>query len=95
MNQNTPIGTPALVSAILASVEGTDWPASAEYMVEYRTKCWPCQMGDQFKRYFDTEAEMQIWLAKQAEWASQEGNSMDYSIYQWELGPQYMNSSFY
>lgn len=95
MNLNTPVGIPALTNAILASVEGSEWPASAEYMVEYRTKCWPCQMDEREQCYFDTEADMQSWLAEQAEWARQEGNSMDYSIYQWELGPQYVSSSFY
>jgi hypothetical protein len=95
MTTTSNVGGTALANAIINSVEGTDWPDRAEYLVTYRTQCWPCQMGERLNKHFNTEDALNDWLAEQADWARLDGNSIEFTIYHWDLGPQYLRSGYY
>lgn len=85
----------ALAAAILGNVVGADWPVSAKYMVSYRLKAGSCGYTAETNRYFDDEDALAEWLDDKAVWCSRDGNSMEFSIYEWDLGPQYKCTSFY
>lgn len=84
------------VDAILAdAMEHQDWPDSAVFKVSYRTKCWPCGFGSTHHVYFTTDAELKAWEVEYSKWASQDGNSVEYTSYEWDLGPRVLQHSWF
>lgn len=84
-----------MISAIVSSIEGIEWPLTAEFCVEYQLKCWPMGFDGGHKKYFDTQEDMETWLDSQREWACQEDNEMSYVILKWDLGPTFVTSGHY
>ncbi len=78
-----------LVNAMLAdALEHQDWPDDAVFKISYRTKSWPEQiMGSTHHKYFQTQAEVEAWEEDYASWCRLGGNSMEYTVYEWNLGP--------
>lgn len=67
------------------------WPDEAEFCVEYNLSTWPCgYMHDTFIEFFDSQAELDLWLAKKVEWAKYEDNYVARRVWRWDLGPQHM-----
>lgn len=78
--------------------EGDGWPNDAVFKIEYRETCWP--IGKNYaeppsERYCVDQAEVDAWKEDYSKWASLEGNSVEYTIYRWDLGPVIVESSFY
>ena len=61
-----------------------DWPAGSEYKVTYRSKCWPCEYGDMFTKYFSNADELAAWELDQAQWARLEGNAIQGTVWVWD-----------
>lgn len=84
------------VDYILADArEHQDWPDSAEFKISYRTKCWPCGFDDTRHAYFETPAEVKAWEENYADWARSDGNSVEFTLYQWDLGPNVIKHDWY
>ncbi len=84
------------IDAILADArEHQDWPDDAVFKVNYRTKCWPCGFDDPINKYFQTKAEVEAWEKEYSKWASQDGNSVEYTIYEWDLGPNVIRHNWF
>lgn len=95
ISSNVAWETKRMVKEILNSVEGTEWPPSAEWCVEYRLKTWPLGYDHGHVRYFDTQEEMDEWLDGQREWACLEDNEMTFVILQWDLGPNFVTTGHF
>lgn len=75
--------------------EGTEWPFSAIYRVTYYLRSAPCGFGDRLKVYFDTEEDMNKWLNEQQRWAREEGNAIEFIIYEWYYGPKLVRTDYF
>lgn len=71
------------------------WPDDAVFAVRYKTKCWPCDFDASRMEYFTDEAGLKAWISNYADWARQDGNSVEYAIYEWDLGPNYVRSDWH
>lgn len=84
------------VDAILAdAMENQDWPDNAEFKISYRTKAWPLGYGETRHVYFTSRELMDAWEANYAKWAGQDGNSVEYTVYQWDLGPRVLKHEWF
>lgn len=88
------VGTAELVKASVRP-EGIDWPSSAIYRVTYYLRCAPCGFGDRMKAYFDTEEDMNRWLFEKQLWAREEGNAIEFIIYEWYYGPKLVRTDYF
>lgn len=88
-----------LVDAILAdALSHQEWPDDAMFMVTYRKACWPCGidiLDTPIKKYFSTREALKEWLDEQRLWASLEGNRMEFSVWEWDLGPHFSYSDWF
>jgi len=77
------------IDYILAdALEHQDWPDDAVFKISYRTKSWPEHaMGDTRHVYFTTLADVKAWEEDYASWARLGGNSVEFPLYEWDLGP--------
>ncbi len=80
---------------LVDAMEHQDWPDDAVFKISYRTKCWPCAFDDTIHRYFKTEAEVKAWCSEYSKWASLEGNSVEFTIYEWDLGPKVIRHDWF
>lgn len=85
------------ISNILPKIvsEGDGWPDNAMYKVRYRTKCWPCGYDDWTHVYLADTKELHKWLESYRSWAALEGNSVEYVIFEWMLGEQFLRDGFF
>lgn len=84
------------IDYILADAfEHQDWPDDAVFKISYRTKCWPCGFDDTRHVYFNTRPEVEYWENDYASWARLGGNSVEYTLYEWDLGPNVIKHDWY
>lgn len=88
--------TPFIDVIVADAMDHQDWPDDAVFKISYRTKCWPEQaMGDTRHVYFKTLDEVKAWEDDYASWAGLSGNSVDYTLYEWDLGPNVIKHNWY
>lgn len=76
--------------------EGQGWPADAEYKVSVRHHTWPCGWDKECSdHYFTCKSELDAYIRDQHEWAKCEDNIVQIKVYQWDLGPNYLNTVEY
>lgn len=73
--------------------EGKGWPNDAEFKVEvtYHT----CPQGwdrEVYTHFFTNRAELDSYIKDQHEWARCEDNMVKIKIYNWDLGPNFMET---
>ena len=103
MNKNQTAGQ-QLATAILAvtipnsagAAHAGNWPNSAVFGVSYKChdKQFPQVKHEQHTVYFDNVAELELWLDEKREWikGTDYDFSMNYSVYDWDLGPNFKYS---
>lgn len=65
-----------------------DWPADAVFAIRYRCSTWPCGWQTYYSVEFcKTFDEVYAWVARYRHWARLEDNYFEYSVYEWDLGP--------
>lgn len=72
-----------------------DWPDDAVFAVRYKTKRWPCSYGKVQMAYFNDEDSLNAWIRDSVVWAQHEGNSIQYSVYNWDRGPNYLRCDWH
>ena len=72
---------------------GFTWPDTAEFCVVYNTSTWPCGWSDyNVVRFFDSAEEFKAWLVSNKKWSSYEDNHLAYMAWEWDLGPNLIDS---
>lgn len=88
-----------LIDAIFAdALNDQEWPDEAMFMVSYQKACWPCSidiLDTPIKKYFASRQALTQWLEEQKLWAQLEGNRMEFSVWEWDLGPQFSYSNWF
>ena len=80
-----------MVSAIMSSVEGLDWPPEAVYKMSYRLKCWPTTWS-RHKAFASSKDELREWYASYLDWTKLEDNYFELTgLEEWDLGPNQVN----
>ncbi len=88
--------TPFIDFIVADAMEHQDWPDNAVYKISYRTKSWPEQaMGDTRHVYFETKDQVKYWEKDYASWCSLGGNSVEYTVYEWDLGPNVLKHNWF
>jgi len=73
------------------TTNGQSWPNDAEYCIVYRYRTWPVGYDREWStEFFTNSAEVEAWEKKQREWTKLEDNGIQYSVYEWDLGPHFV-----
>jgi hypothetical protein len=88
--------TPFLTAVLADAMDHQDWPDEAVFKISYRTKSWPeYAMGDTHHKYFTSMTDVKAWEDDYASWARLGGNSVEYTLYEWDLGPNVIKHNWY
>lgn len=82
----------SIVTVIARGLAGEDWPESAMFKVEYRTRTTMSDWNELSVRYFDSKEALDRWVTDFVAWAAEEGNDFEYHLYEWERGPKYITT---
>ena len=70
------------------------WPSSAEFGISYKVhdRAFPQVKHETEVEFFDTDKQMYDWIAKKREWiiGTDYDFTMEYRIYKWDLGPEFV-----
>ena len=76
-----------------------NWPSDAILGVEYRclSKVFPIDDHGTITEYFSSEDALNDWMEKQKEWVKNTGFdfSIQYSIYEWGIGPEFRSRGYF
>lgn len=92
------IVTQVLPDPALLAKHGGNWPADAEYAVEYKVhdKQNPIINHQRTVKYFSDEKDLRKWIEEQREWVNSTDHDFTicYSVYEWHHGPEFMDNGW-
>lgn len=83
--------TTPFVDYVPANVEDhQSWPIDKPFKVSYRVKSDSSAFGKTQHAYFANSTDIKIWEAQAKRWAGLGVNAVEYTIYEWDMGPKVM-----
>jgi hypothetical protein len=76
--------------------EGEGWAPDDMYKTITRSKTWP--MGwdrEDYTSYFKSKEELDAHIESYREWAKSEDNEAKISVWEWDLGPTFMQDHWF
>lgn len=64
------------------------WPVDKKFKISYRVKSDDTAFGNTIHTYLNSDEEVKLWKAQAARWVGLGRNTVEYILYEWDMGPK-------